>query len=524
VAKLRNQLTLSNQQLTECDQHSGKLRDELDRAKILIENRVAELEQCKQQEENQMVQWNQLLAEKDSQILELQDKLDGLLQPRMNSARSREELEAIADSEGGLVAVTKQLKNISALLMDCSRCQKEPFKELKETVQELETLSSIICCGTQNPSLKKLSSLRRLDLLRCESEELLSKSTMALNFINNCHNSIEEVDGEDQGSDHSSYHSSASHTHLDDADIIDDHQMVLARSLEELQHKLNRMEQELIIVGEESKELQLRIGQREDDLTKKNQDLKDLAAVVEHMRQLNIRTVEQLEKQKLKTNSYASRFELTQGILSQQQDKCANKDLLIRTLVDIMQNMTEFSVATLVRSLRETTVKPSFVKKGGQIDFNLETLCQYLEMAANDLIRQQQLQAEEAEKEQAEVECFNATKKITPTLMPPQNFRITRRVGSDSLLVAWTPPNDNEVTGYLIYVNGHLHQKVRSASRTKALLHGLNLKKVDFELSIHSIGCHGTTVSTSDVVNYVKDMVLKPPLPVPQPISTTKKF
>jgi hypothetical protein len=43
----------------------------------------------------------------------------------------------------------------------------------------------------------------------------------------------------------------------------------LARSLEELQHKLNRMEQELIIVGEESKELQLRLGQREDDLTKK---------------------------------------------------------------------------------------------------------------------------------------------------------------------------------------------------------------------------------------------------------------
>ena len=72
---------------------------------------------------------------------------------------------------------------------------------------------------------------------------------------------------------------------------------------------------------------------------------------------------------------------------------------------------------------------------------------------------------------------------------------------------------------FQIYVNGHLHQKVRSASRTKALLHGLNLKKVDFELSIHSIGCHGTTVSTSDVVNYVKEMVLKPP---PVPMSTKK--
>ena len=83
----------------------------------MIENRVGEVEQLKQQDEQHMVQWNQLLAEKDSQILELQDKLDSLLQPRMNSARSREELEAIADSEGGLVAVTKQLKNISALLM-----------------------------------------------------------------------------------------------------------------------------------------------------------------------------------------------------------------------------------------------------------------------------------------------------------------------------------------------------------------------------------------------------------------------
>ena len=121
-----------------------------------------------------------------------------------------------------------------------------------------------------------------------------------------------------------------------------------------------------------------------------------MAGVVEHMRQLNIRTVEQLEKQKLKTNSILSRFELTQGLLSQSQDKCANKDLLIRTMIDVMQNTAEFSVSTLVRSMRETTVKPSFVKKGG-IDFNLETLCQYLESSANDLLRQQQ-QSEESSK------------------------------------------------------------------------------------------------------------------------------
>ena len=55
----------------------------------MVGNRVTEIEQLRQQEENNMVQWNQLLGEKDSQILELQDKLDSLLQPRMNSARSR---------------------------------------------------------------------------------------------------------------------------------------------------------------------------------------------------------------------------------------------------------------------------------------------------------------------------------------------------------------------------------------------------------------------------------------------------
>ena len=39
---------------------------------------------------------------------------------------------------------------------------------------------------------------------------------------------------------------------------------------------------------------------------------------------------------------------------------------------------------------------------------------------------------------------------VSPTLMTPSNFRVTRRVGSDSLLVAWTTPDDEEVTGYLV--------------------------------------------------------------------------
>ena len=83
----------------------------------MIQNQLMNLERAKLKEEQTEDQFNQTLAEKDSQILDLQDKLDGLIQPRMNSARSREELEAIESQEGGLVVVTKQLKTIALLIM-----------------------------------------------------------------------------------------------------------------------------------------------------------------------------------------------------------------------------------------------------------------------------------------------------------------------------------------------------------------------------------------------------------------------
>jgi len=479
-----------------------KLREELIQVKGLLDQHVNSLEQSQTQEEQVRHQWNQQLADKEAQIRELQDKLDSVLQPRMSSARSRDELETISDNnEGGLVAITKQLKHVLQTLKGYSDCPNDPMKLLNSAVQDLETLSSVFYGGPQS-SLRKLNSLRRLDLLRYESEELLTKSTMALNHLNNSVGNLIEEEDEDRLSNTSSYHSSISQN-----DINEDHQAILAKSLEELQRKLSRMEQELIIVGEESKELQTRICQRELDLSQKDKELKNLFGVVEHMRQLNLRTVEHLEKQKLRNTSLANQLDRLHIQLSQFQDKCANKDLLIRTVVDLAQAMTnEFSVTSLVRSLRETTVKPSFVRKSTSIDFNLETLCQYLESSAIEILRKKQ----DPEEEEPTI-TLNVNTKINPTLMPPQNFRITRRVGSDSLLVAWTPPNDTEVSGYFIYINDQLHQKVRSAARTKALLHGLNLR-VNFELSIHSIGCHGTTVSTCEMTSYYQDMILKPPM------------
>ena len=41
-------------------------------------------------------------------------------------------------------------------------------------------------------------------------------------------------------------------------------------------------------------------------------------------------------------------------------------------------------------------------------------------------------------------------KEVNLTLLPPEHPQLLRRVGSDGLLVSWTPPEDDEVTGYLV--------------------------------------------------------------------------
>ena len=42
-------------------------------------------------------------------------------------------------------------------------------------------------------------------------------------------------------------------------------------------------------------------------------------------------------------------------------------------------------------------------------------------------------------------------RRVNLTLLPPEHLQLLRRVGSDGLLVSWTPPEDDEVTGYLVW-------------------------------------------------------------------------
>ena len=69
---------------------------------------------------------------------------------------------------------------------------------------------------------------------------------------------------------------------------------------------------------------------------------------------------------------------------------------------------------------------------------------------------------------------------VSRTLMTPHNFRVTRRVGSDSLLVAWTTPDDDEITGYLVRNTCSIHQLMRPEDKTLHFRYFLDTHLLDF--------------------------------------------
>ena len=77
------------------------------------------------------------------------------------------ELDEIARSEGGLVAVTSEVSEAAALEAECAKCSPALGGRLVEAAAQLSLLSSVIC-GQQEED-----SCIHSHLLRCESEECL---------------------------------------------------------------------------------------------------------------------------------------------------------------------------------------------------------------------------------------------------------------------------------------------------------------------------------------------------------------
>ncbi|XP_046750122.1 uncharacterized protein LOC124413527 [Diprion similis] len=75
---------------------------------------------------------------------------------------------------------------------------------------------------------------------------------------------------------------------------------------------------------------------------------------------------------------------------------------------------------------------------------------------------------------------------------PPRDFAVLNKICDDCLLVAWSHPNDiSFVNGYEILVNGYLASRVRSPTRTEALLVSLDMSRPVL-LTLYSVGPGGS--------------------------------
>lgn len=344
--KARQNLQQTNNQLTEIDTINCQLRSNLSQAEQSVQEKNSQVDQLKHHLEQTNIQHGLQLQAKENVLQNIQDKFE-----RVRRKSDEKELDEIARSEGGLLAVTKEVEDAALTVSECLSCSPVLTSKLKDAAAQLSCLSSVIC--GQGEESRKMPALGELH--RCESEEVLPQ--------------------------HDEFEPTFEFGSLEHQELTEMEESMLESQLSELQEKLGRMEAEMTIVSEESKDLQDTLESRE-------------AALVEKMKKI----------EELKNTS---------------------------------------------RDFRERSPI--------------------------------------------------SRPEINLTLLPPEEFRITRKVGSDGLLVAWKTADDDEVTGYLIYVGGRVVQRVRSASRTKALLHGLVLEN-NLSIVLHATNAQDELSDPVEVV------------------------
>jgi len=453
--KARQNLQQTNNQLTEIDTINCQLRTNLTHAEQQVQEKNSQLDQMKHHLEQTNIQHGLQLQAKENVLQNIQDKFE-----EVKRRSDEKELDEIARSEGGLMAVTKEVENAALTVSECVSCSPVLTSKLKDAAAQLSCLSSVIC--GQGDESRKMPALGELH--RCESEEVLPISDdLEPSFELNS---------------------------FDNPELTEIEESMLESQLSELQEKLERMEAEMTIVSEESKDLQDTLESREASLVEKSQQLLELTELVEHLTQNTEQEKEKMDK-----------------LLKQLQVECERlheKDKFLGVFVERVVPACTLSNQSILSALKDPPHTTC--------DFTLESLCTAI---LNGRTSSKKLVSDEEMKKIEELKNSSrdyrerspvSRPEINLTLLPPEEFRITRKVGSDGLLVAWKTPEDDEVTGYLIYVGGRVVQRVRSASRTKALLHGLVLEN-NLSIVLHATNMRDELSDPVEVV-YTSGMVL----------------
>jgi len=459
IHKTRQQLTASNQQLQQLDCLNSELQSSLDSVTAQLSLKTAaSVAAAKTAEETDSLLLEQV-KEKDAIIMRLKHQLE------INRARHQD--------TSGLVAVHSEVQAAVQIIDQCSKCailvsmlqgwiselvKYNPVHKFEEEESQGTSLDQEL--GRAGEIIDRVEEINlEDDLLLVNGPNTGTRMEEALDRYESDDNLLIPLEEESLGS-----LLQLQFSRCESEEMLDIEEEMLQNQLEELQEKLERMSGELTIVSEESRHLA-------NSLIEKEQIIVHKRVEVEHLTLEHTKVVDTLE---------ARVDDLTARV--------REKDRILRLLVPSC-------------TLPLPSFLASFKEEGEEQELGLEEVKSLL--AKRKISTEQLRKVSEVRRENSEL---GTKESVDLTLLPPENFRLTRRVGSDGLLVAWTTPEDNEITGYQIYVEGGLVHRVRSSTRTKALIHNLDLQ-ADMQIRIHSTASEGR-ISAPETISYSPDIVL----------------
>ena len=196
----------------EYDAENYQLKEKANHLEIQLKERYEELDQLRNQQERNNIEQSNALTEKDRQIAALLESQTG-----QSVETSHLELSELSKTSGGLQSVLGDISEVSNSLLTCqSCCSAENSSKLAEAVSQLQFLTKVICHDGQH------------DIYRCASEDNILGIEMEAHEV--CSDSERQKEEEED--------------------------RLLELQLVELTSKLDRMETEMCLVSEESKNLQ----------------------------------------------------------------------------------------------------------------------------------------------------------------------------------------------------------------------------------------------------------------------------
>lgn len=507
VCKLRNQLSLVNSQLSDNDSYSCQLRDQLEKAQSENADLRTALDGHKSRAEQDIIQLNLEISRREEEITALSEQLREL----DKSQQLTGELDLLAEQESTLVKLLALAKQSNEKIQNCERCSGEVDGALRSVIQELEQLTLLLNGSHSDQSLQ--SQLR-------DAENLAAAAASACS-------SQRRPAGASVG--------------VQTSEPPDAADAELSACVAQLRRELAAKEQELGLMDGQGSYLQAELEQRDREARQLRARLAEIDALLDHQRLQHGRLSELLAQAQFARDEAAARADgkdallgavlrhlralldagqaaaLARGLRDTSDTDADRQDFDREMVCQILQQIVTVMRERVLRSRPGGNVSPDQSSAGSRIPRPVPRSRENTPPSSprKDLPRQKApqprcLQPKRSVRQVPPVGVArpyrttphasdtrekvphprsNTTKSLAPApaLPPPDNFQIIRAVGGDSLLLYWSPSDDQRITGYEIFVNNRLHQVIRNPQRTKALLPSLKLS-CQMQLAIRAVG------------------------------------